>query len=55
MYRPSLENLTSEMDEIISEKKDLEEGSSSCSNSEHAVSLNRYTHTSSLHHLRLAC
>lgn len=33
MYRPSKENRTSEMDEMISEKKDREDGSSSCSNS----------------------
>lgn len=31
MYRPSWENLTSEMEEMISEKNDLEDGSSSCS------------------------
>jgi hypothetical protein len=31
MYLPSYENRTSEMDEMISEKKDLDEGSSSCS------------------------
>lgn len=33
MYLPSLENLTSEIDEMISEKKDLFDGSSSSSNS----------------------
>jgi hypothetical protein len=31
MYRPSYENRTSEMDEMISEKKEREDGSSSCS------------------------
>lgn len=31
MYLPSNENRTSEMEEMISEKKDLEDGSSSCS------------------------
>jgi hypothetical protein len=31
MYRPSLEKRTSEMEEIISEKKEREEASSSCS------------------------
>ena len=34
MYLPSLEKRTSEIDEIISEKNDREEGSSSCSNSD---------------------
>jgi hypothetical protein len=33
MYRPSWENRTSEIEEIISEKKDRVAGSSSCSNS----------------------
>ena len=33
MYRPSLEKRTSEIEEMISEKKDRDEGSSSCSNS----------------------
>lgn len=33
MYRPSWLNLTSDMEEIISEKKDRLEGSSSSSNS----------------------
>ena len=33
MYLPSLENRTSDIEDIISEKKDLDEGSSSCSNS----------------------
>jgi hypothetical protein len=32
MYRPSCENRTSEIEEMISEKKDRDEGSSSCSN-----------------------
>lgn len=33
MYRPSCENRTSEIDEMISEKKERAVGSSSCSNS----------------------
>lgn len=33
MYRPSLENRTSEIEEMISEKNEREDGSSSCSNS----------------------
>lgn len=33
MYLPSCENRTSEMEEMISEKKERAEGSSSCSNS----------------------
>lgn len=33
MYLPSCEKRTSEMEEMISEKKDREDGSSSCSNS----------------------
>jgi hypothetical protein len=33
MYRPSWENRTSEIDEIISEKNERADGSSSCSNS----------------------
>jgi hypothetical protein len=33
MYLPSYENRTSEMDEMISEKNERDEGSSSCSNS----------------------
>lgn len=32
MYRPSFENLTSDTEEMISEKKDLFDGSSSSSN-----------------------
>lgn len=40
MYLPSYENRTSEIEDMISEKNDLDDGSSSCSNTVyHAVSL----------------
>lgn len=38
MYRPSWEKRTSDIEEMISEKKDRADGSSSCSNSRCAVS-----------------
>lgn len=49
MKRPSLENFTSEMEEMISEKKDFCDGSSSSSNS------SRRQHWSAEGSLRLAC
>jgi len=39
MYRPSFENLTSDTEEMISEKKDLFDGSSSSSNTVHRTRL----------------
>lgn len=39
MYRPSWENRTSEMEDMISEKKERAEGSSSCSNSALSISV----------------
>jgi hypothetical protein len=42
MYRPSLENFRSEMDEIISEKKDLLAGSSSSWNTNKTTINNKY-------------
>ena len=53
MYLPSCEKRTSEMDEMISEKNERDEGSSSCSNSKHRELA---CHTAICKHdLRLAC
>ena len=43
MYLPSWENRTSEMEDMISEKNERAEGSSSCSNSRYSRQLLRFT------------
>ena len=42
MYLPSLEKRTSDMEDMISEKKEREDGSSSCSNSAQTLASGSY-------------
>lgn len=55
MYLPSCENRTSEIEEIISEKNERAEGSSSCSNSKDRVQHVNFEQDDGFYDLRLAC